>query len=91
MPISGRSNLNDPHKSPRLRTHDPKRPRRKGREHYGTLHQKLRPVVLARNPICQACENALSEEADHLVYPALTADDYQALCKPCHRKKTRGG
>ena len=60
----------------------------KDRTHYGTTHQKLRLQVLAMSPLCQyqfeGC-TGWSEEADHLVYPARSVDDYRSCCAHCHR------
>ena len=51
---------------------------------YGAAHRKARVLLLAKYPICQICNKYASSHAHHLVYPALTIDDYQALCPKCH-------
>ena len=57
---------------------------RKARD-YGELHRKLRKQLLASNPICCRCANAFAVEAHHKVYPATSVNDYEAICKACHR------
>lgn len=54
------------------------------RAHYGTTHRKLRKQRLAMHPICERCQNAYASCAHHLVYPAVSVDQYQALCRKCH-------
>ncbi len=63
--------------------------KRTTQHHYGATHQHLRRLRLAKYPICERCHEAFAEEAHHLVYPAKSVDDYQAVCKPCHRTITR--
>jgi 5-methylcytosine-specific restriction protein A len=56
--------------------------------------ETTRRAVLARDPICKACDSRLSEEVDHVV--PLDQDDsrpyaldgLQGLCSDCHRSKT---
>jgi 5-methylcytosine-specific restriction endonuclease McrA len=52
-----------------------------------------RGAVLARDPICKACDNALSTQVDHIVPLEDGGDPYrleglQGLCDPCHWSKT---
>jgi 5-methylcytosine-specific restriction protein A len=52
-----------------------------------------RRAVLARDPICKVCDNALSTEVDHIVPLAEGGDPYdpaglQGICSPCHWEKT---
>jgi 5-methylcytosine-specific restriction endonuclease McrA len=52
-----------------------------------------RRAVLARDPICKACDQALSTQADHIVPLEDGGDPYrleglQGLCDPCHWAKT---
>lgn len=63
------------------------------RHHYGELHRELRAARLKKYPTCEyrfpnIC-TILSEEADHLVYPARHIDHYKATCKACHKEKHR--
>jgi 5-methylcytosine-specific restriction protein A len=57
-------------------------------------HQKLRLVVLRRDPICKICDSQASTVADHILpareYPELKwkLDNLQGLCRSCHNKKT---
>ena len=58
---------------------------------YGRRWQKLRKAFLASNPICALCPRPATE-VDHIVAKAKGGDDkwsnLQALCKPCHARKT---
>jgi hypothetical protein len=54
------------------------------RPQYGSDHQRLRELVLDRNPICQHCDKAFSVHAHHLRYPATSTADYRAVCRACH-------
>ena len=63
---------------------------------YDHRWQKLRKIVLARDPICVSCKAAPSTEVDHITPrpPAqhaadVTVEELQGLCKPCHSRKTR--
>lgn len=69
------------------------------RRGYGRTHQKLRLVVLARDPLCKLCRYFRpgmpanpSTHADH-IDPAtrgredLTIDDYQGACEYCNSRK----
>jgi 5-methylcytosine-specific restriction endonuclease McrA len=52
-----------------------------------------RRAVLARDPICKVCDDALSTEVGHIVPLAEGGDPYdpaglQAICSPCHWEKT---
>lgn len=60
---------------------------------YDAEWEKIRPVILARDPICKACDRRLSTEVDHIVPlaqggPKLDPKNLQGLCKPCHTAKT---
>lgn len=67
----------------------------------GTLQQrgypanwnKLRAFILARDPICKGCENALSNECDHRLPlergGSNDPENLQGLCQTCHSRKTR--
>ena len=56
--------------------------------------QRLRKLILSRNPICQANDcNNLSSHVDHIVPMADGGEPYelenlQALCASCHSRKT---
>jgi 5-methylcytosine-specific restriction protein A len=60
---------------------------------YGARWRKLRRIVLAKHPFCQApgC-TAPATEVDHIVPRVRGGDDreanLQALCKACHSAKT---
>ena len=63
---------------------------------YDHRWQKLCKIVLARDPICKACEEAPSTEVDHIIPRAptqhaadVTEEELQALCASCHSSKTR--
>jgi len=56
--------------------------------------QMLRRKVLLEEPICQSCDSALSEHADHIVPieqggKVWDRTNLQGLCAPCHSTKTR--
>lgn len=57
---------------------------------YDTKHRKLAAQRRHEHPICEYCHDAWSVDADHLVYPARSVDDYRATCRSCHNKKTHG-
>jgi len=49
--------------------------------------------VLARDPICKVCDNALSTEVDHIIPREDGGPDFdlaglQGICSPCHWAKT---
>ena len=51
--------------------------------------------MLARDPICKVCNDALSTEVDHIVPLSQGGDPYrleglQGICSPCHWMKTGG-
>lgn len=53
----------------------------------------LRKRVLFEEPICQDCGGALAAEVDHIVAledggAPYARDNVQALCGPCHGRKT---
>jgi hypothetical protein len=77
---------NKPKKVPTPKHNKP--PRKKTTDRgYGHLHQMLRDILLKKYPICQICNNALSEEAHHLHYgKGVTLNSYLALCSKCHRE-----
>jgi len=59
---------------------------------YGARWQRLRPIIIARDPVCKACGRKPSTEVDHIKPKAAGGTDemenLQGLCKPCHTKKT---
>ena len=64
---------------------------------YGAAWGKARKIVLARDKhLCQVCLVdgifTLGNEVDHIKPKALggtdSPDNLQAICTPCHRKKT---
>ena len=66
------------------------------RRGYGRRWERLRRLVLARDPICRICGQAPATEVDHIVPKRRGGPDsmenLQGLCKPCHSRKTaRGG
>ena len=52
-----------------------------------------REVVLRRDPVCKACNERASEEADHIIALSLggddTLDNMQGLCRRCHAAKSK--
>ena len=59
---------------------------------------RRRRSVLARDPVCRICQNALSVEVDHIIphrgNPDLFWDEinnWGSLCGPCHKAKTGAG
>jgi 5-methylcytosine-specific restriction protein A len=64
--------------------------------HYKTARwQRLRVMVLRRDPICQQCGRAVSTDVDHIIDLDLGGQDtmgnLQGLCHACHSRKTRSG
>lgn len=62
---------------------------------YGTARWKvLRLHILADEPICVLCHEAVATEVDH-IEPYQPGDDFfnpnnlQSLCKSCHSSKTQ--
>lgn len=52
-----------------------------------------RRKVLARDPICKVCDDALSEQVDHVVPLSQGGDPYslenlRGICVPCHARKS---
>jgi hypothetical protein len=68
------------------------RPKPKNREHYRTIHQKLRKELLAKNPLYayqfEGC-SGWATEADHIRYPARSIEDYTPTCAHCHKMRHR--
>ena len=56
-------------------------------------YRKAREIVLAQNPICQACFIAEATETDHRVPfdegGSDAPDNLIPLCFPCHEQRTR--
>lgn len=59
---------------------------------YGARWRKLRLLVLARDPICRACQRAPSTDVDHITPKRRggldTLENLQGLCGSCHARKT---
>lgn len=60
---------------------------------YDWQWQKTRKVVLAQEPVCRMCRNALASMVDHIVPirdggDRLAYENLQPLCNRCHAKKT---
>ena len=59
---------------------------------YGATHRRWRAAILARDPVCRACGQAPSREADHITPLSQgggwSLENGQGLCKPCHSRKT---
>lgn len=69
--------------------------RRPGRPIYGTKRWQItRARVLAEQPICEECDDALAEHVHHRVDIGDGGDPWarqnlQALCAGCHGRTTR--
>ena len=93
---TGKTQYCEEHK--RVRTYDEDRPSAWRRGYGGKRWQRLRGVVLAKNPLCVAClERDRTEPAvdvDHILPKNEGGTDalsnLQGLCVSCHSKKTRG-
>jgi 5-methylcytosine-specific restriction protein A len=59
---------------------------------YGRRWQRLRLMVLARDPVCRMCGRLESTDADHIVAKEQggldTLENLQGLCHSCHSIKT---
>lgn len=54
----------------------------------------LRRSILVNHPICAGCDDALATDADHIIPIQAGGAPYdplniQALCSPCHSRKTK--
>lgn len=55
----------------------------------------LRDRVLSEEPVCRRCRAPAPTDVDHIIgldkapHLALTRSNVQALCAPCHGRKTR--
>ena len=60
----------------------------------GKRWKKMRAIILARNPVCAACQAAPATDLDHIVPHKgdkalfFNLDNTQPLCRPCHQAKT---
>ena len=63
--------------------------------YYSRAWRSLRDQVLSEEPLCRNCRGLGPFQVDHIipltVAPrlALTRSNLQALCEPCHGRKTR--
>jgi 5-methylcytosine-specific restriction endonuclease McrA len=76
------------------RRSDAKRDPKERGFYWSTVWRRLRLLVLAREPVCRACGRDGATEVDHIKPirdggQRLSFDNLQALCGPCHSRKTR--
>jgi len=75
----------------RQRAHDRTR-QSASKRGYDRTWRRLRLLVLAKQPVCQACGRAPSTDVDHIVPLARgginALDNLQGLCHSCHSAKT---
>ncbi len=61
---------------------------------YDRRWQRLRKLILHRDPICKICDRVSSTDVDHIIPKAQggedTEENLQGLCHACHSKKTTG-
>ncbi len=59
---------------------------------YDRRWQRLRKLILHRDPICAICDRQASTDIDHIIPKAQggedTEENLQGLCHACHSKKT---
>src|SRR5437588_8087367 len=67
---------------------DPHKPKRRTTTErgYGTDHEKLRTIVIAQEPVCSICKNALSEQMHHKDGNAFNRErsNVTGVCRSCH-------
>ncbi len=79
----------------RRRTADRNQRRQQSRKIYLSKRWRiLRRRVLYDNPICQACDNSLATDVDHITPIERGGDPWfranlQALCARCHGRQTK--
>lgn len=61
---------------------------------YDEIWNRLRVMILKREPICRRCKNQLAVMVDHIVSrrnggERLNEDNLQPLCNKCHAIKTQ--
>ena len=70
---------------------DTKRPSASKRG-YGRRWQRLRLMVLRREPMCRHCKDRAASDVDHIISKQRggqdTMDNLQGLCGTCHARKT---
>lgn len=60
---------------------------------YGYAHQVARKRLLAAEPICQRCEDAISTDMHHIDHDPHNRhpSNLEALCERCHHAEAHGG
>jgi 5-methylcytosine-specific restriction protein A len=89
--VTDRGGLCARHARERQAAQDAARPNA-GARGYGAEWRQRRAAVLARDPICRACNVNPSTDVDHIVARAAGGTDelgnLQGLCHRCHSRKT---
>lgn len=77
----------------RFKYHKPRRPeppRPDAAAYNSARWRRLRLQVIRGEPVCRACLDALAEDVDHIDGDNRNnaLSNLQALCRPCHNRKT---
>ena len=65
---------------------------------YDYQWQQVSLRIRAERPVCEVCNNAASDDVDHIIPFKGKADpqrmdvnNLRAICRQCHNRKTHGG
>lgn len=65
---------------------------------YDYTWKKVSQRIRAERPVCEVCNDAVSEDVDHIIpFKSITdplrlmPGNLRAICRACHNRKTNGG
>lgn len=78
-----------PTNAPRLKLHEPSRPRRRlttKERGYDNRHRQIRAVLIKQYPVCQICQDKFSAHLHHIDGNTKNIDptNLQMVCQKCH-------